>query len=171
MLREIRKYGDPVLREKSVPVTEITSEIQEIIDDMITTMYHVPGVGLAAPQVGIPRRIIVADTSQNKEIGQLLVLINPEMIFSEGEIVAEEACLSVPNITAEVKRSERVVVEGLNRQGKKVQIEGRDILARILQHEIDHLEGILFIDRLGFVQRQMLLRKLRKMQRESRTRS
>jgi len=167
MLREIRKYGDPVLRGKSVPVTEITPEVLKIIDDMISTMYQAPGVGLAAPQVGISRRIIVTDPSQNKEIGQLLVLINPQVIFSEGEIVAEEACLSVPNITAEVKRFARVVVEGLDRQGKKVQIEGKDILARILQHEIDHLEGILFIDRLGFVQRQMLLRKLRKMQRES----
>jgi peptide deformylase len=170
MVMEIKKYGDSVLREKSLPVSEITPEIQKIIDEMIGIMYRAPGVGLAAPQIGISQRIIVADPSEGKEIGRLLVLINPAIVSAEGEIVAEEGCLSVPDVTAEVKRSSRVIVEGLNRQGRKVQIEGENHLARILQHEIDHLEGVLFIDRLGFFERQMLLRKWRKRHRKSHAR-
>lgn len=155
---EIKEYGEPVLREKSLPVKEITPEILNLIRDMAETMYTAPGVGLAAPQVGVSKRIIIID---GEEEG-LIVLINPTMVKSEGEVIEEEGCLSIPGVYSEVKRSSKVTVKALNKSGELIKITKEGLLARALQHEIDHLEGILFVDRIGKVKRQLLLNKLKK---------
>lgn len=155
---EIKEYGDPVLREKALPVEEVTPEILNLIKDMAETMYTASGVGLAASQVGVPKRIILVDGEEDG----LIVLINPMIIKSEGEIVAEEGCLSVPDIYSQVKRSLKVTVKALNQSGDPIEITKEDLTARALQHEIDHLDGILFIDRIGRMERQMLLNKLKK---------
>lgn len=155
---EIKEYGDPVLREKALPVEEVTPEILNLIKDMTETMYTASGLGLAASQVGVPKRIILVDGEEDG----LIVLINPMIIKSEGEIVAEEGCLSVPDIYSQVKRSLKVTVKALNQNGDQIEITKEDLTARALQHEIDHLDGILFIDRIGRMERQMLLNKLKK---------
>lgn len=155
---EIKEYGDPVLREKALPVEEVTPEILNLIKDMTETMYTASGLGLAASQVGVPKRIILVDGEEDG----LIVLINPMIIKSEGEIVAEEGCLSVPDIYSQVKRSLKVTVKALNQNGDSIEITKEDLTARALQHEIDHLDGILFIDRIGRMERQMLLNKLKK---------
>lgn len=155
---EIKEYGDPVLREKALPVEEVTPEILNLIKDMAETMYTASGVGLAALQVGVPKRIILVDGEEDG----LIVLINPVIIKSEGEIVAEEGCLSVPDIYSQVKRSLKVTIKALNQNGDPIEITKEDLTARALQHEIDHLDGILFIDRIGRMERQMLLNKLKK---------
>ena len=155
---EIKEYGDPVLREKALPVEEVTPEILNLIKDMAETMYTASGVGLAASQVGVPKRIILVDGEEDG----LIVLINPMIVKSEGEIVAEEGCLSVPDIYSQVKRSVKVTVKALNQNGDPIEITKEDLTARALQHEIDHLDGILFIDRIGRMERKMLLNKLKK---------
>jgi len=155
---EIKEYGEPVLREKALPVKEITPKILNLIKDMAETMYTDSGVGLAAPQVGVSKRIIVIDGEEDG----LIVLINPMIIKSEGEVVAEEGCLSVPDIYSQVKRSSKVTVKALNENGDQIEITKEDLTARALQHEIDHLDGILFIDRIGRMERQILLNKLKK---------
>ena len=155
---EIKEYGESILREKSLPVEEITPEILNLIKDMAETMYTDSGVGLAAPQVGVSKRIIVIDGEEDG----LIVLINPMIIKSEGEVVAEEGCLSVPDIYSQVKRSSKVTVKALNENGDQIEITKEDLTARALQHEIDHLDGILFIDRIGRMERQILLNKLKK---------
>jgi peptide deformylase len=155
---EIKEYGDPVLREKALPVEEVTPEILNLIKDMTETMYTASGLGLAASQVGVPKRIILVDGEEDG----LIVLINPMIIKSEGEIVAEEGCLSVPDLYSQVKRALKVTVKALNQNGDPIEITKEDLTARALQHEIDHLDGILFIDRIGRMERQMLLNKLKK---------
>ena len=155
---EIKEYGEPVLREKALPVEEITPEILNFIKDMAETMYADSGVGLAAPQVGVSKRIILVDGEEDG----LIVLINPVIIKSEGEVVAEEGCLSVPDIYSQVKRSSKVTVKALNEKGESIEITNEGLIARALQHEIDHLDGILFIDRIGRMERQILLNKLKK---------
>ena len=143
-IREIRKKGDEVLRKKSKPVKEINDKVKELIDDMIETMYHANGVGLAAPQVGVLKRICVIDVGEGP-----IVLINPEKIEeSEEQIQDIEGCLSIPGIYGEVKRPERVVVKALNKEGDPYTVEGTGLLARALCHEIDHLDGILFEDKV-----------------------
>ena len=155
---EIKEYGEPVLREKALPVKEITPEILSLIRDMAETMYTASGVGLAALQVGVPKRIILVDGEEDG----LIVLINPMIIKSEGEVVAEEGCLSVPDIYSQVKRSSKVTIKALNENGDPIEITEEGLTARALQHEIDHLDGILFIDRIGRMERQILLNKLKK---------
>ena len=155
---EIKEYGEPVLREKALPVKEITPEILNLIKDMAETMYTASGVGLAALQVGVPKRIILVDGEEDG----LIVLINPVIIKSEGEVVAEEGCLSVPDIYSQVKRSSKVTIKALNENGDPIEITKEDLIARALQHEIDHLDGILFVDRIGRMERQILLNKLKK---------
>ena len=155
---EIKEYGEPVLREKALPVKEVTPEILNIIKDMAETMYADSGVGLAAPQVGISKRIILIDGEEDG----LIVLINPMIVKSEGEVVAEEGCLSVPGIYSQVKRASKVTVKALNENGDPIEITKEALTARALQHEIDHLDGILFVDRIGRMERQMLLDKLKK---------
>ncbi len=158
---EIKEYGDPVLREKALPVKEITPEILNLIKDMVETMYTASGVGLAASQVGVSKRIILVDGEEDG----LIVLINPMIIKSEGEVVEEEGCLSVPDIYSQVKRSSKVTVKALNENGDPIKITKEGLTARALQHEIDHLDGILFIDRIGRIKRQILLNKLKKKKR------
>jgi peptide deformylase len=155
---EIKEYGEPVLREKALPIKEITPEILNFTKDMAETMYADSGVGLAAPQVGVSKRIITIDGEEDG----LIVLINPVIVKSEGEVVAEEGCLSIPGIYSQVKRSSKVTVKALNENGDLIKINKEGITARALQHEIDHLDGILFIDRIGRMKRQILLNKLKK---------
>ncbi|QSZ26674.1 peptide deformylase [Aceticella autotrophica] len=141
-LRYVRTIGDPVLRKKAKKVDKIDSHIITIIDDMAETMYNADGVGLAANQIGILRRIVVIDVGEG-----LLELINPELIYEEGEQIGIEGCLSVPNTTGEVKRPKKVKVKYLDREGNIKEIEGEDLLARAFTHEIDHLNGVLFVDK------------------------
>ena len=155
---EIKEYGEPVLREIAIPIKEITPEILNFIKDMAETMYADFGVGLAAPQVGVSKRIILVDGEEDG----LIVLINPVIIRSEGEVVEEEGCLSVPGIYSKVKRSSKVTVKALNENGDPIEISKEGLTARALQHEIDHLDGILFVDRIGRMERQILLNKLKK---------
>jgi peptide deformylase len=139
---EIRKAGDKVLKEPCAPVSKVDRKIRQLLDDMAQTMYHADGVGLAAPQIGVSLRVIVIDAGDG-----LIELINPVLIEFEGEEQGTEGCLSVPGIYGEVDRFSKVVVEGLTRNGKKERIVGTGLLARALQHEMDHLDGVLFIDK------------------------
>lgn len=142
-LRIIVKDPDPVLREKSKPVPKITPNIHKLLNDMAETMYDAEGVGLAAPQVGVLKRVIVMDVGD--EHG-LIELINPEVIGQEGEQFGPEGCLSIPGLTGDVRRAQKVKVKGLDRDGKEIVIEGTDLLARCILHEVDHLNGVLFTD-------------------------
>lgn len=139
---QIVEIGDPILREKAQTVKKITSNIHKLLDNMADTMYQAEGVGLAAPQIGISKRVIVVDAGEG-----LIELINPSIVYEEGEQVGPEGCLSVPGVSREVRRAFKVRAEGLNRDGKPVEVVGEGMTARALQHEIDHLDGILFIDR------------------------
>lgn len=139
---EIRTVGDEVLRRKSKPVKAVNSSIRRLLDEMAETMQHESGIGLAAPQVGIAKRVLVADVGEG-----LIELINPEILFAEGNQVGLEGCLSIPDVVGEVSRAQSVRLTGLNRDGHQVWIEANGLLARCLQHEIDHLDGILFTDR------------------------
>lgn len=161
---EILTYPDPRLREKCEPVTEVDEKTLKLLDDLSQTMYDAPGVGLAAPQVGVNQRITVIDISSQVEEGThgLIELINPEIIEAHGEQRGEEGCLSIPGFVSKVTRSKRVLVRALNRDEEPFEIEGEGLLARVLQHEIDHLDGILFIDRLGRLKRELLLKKIEK---------
>ena len=141
-LRVIRKEGDPVLRKKTVPVSKFTPQLVNLIEDMIETMLDAEGVGLAAPQIGISKSIIVVKDNEN-----IFEIINPEIISGEGEVVGIEGCLSLPGIYGEVPRFSRVEVKGLNRYKKEVNISAEGFISRIFQHEIDHLQGVLFVDR------------------------
>lgn len=155
---QIHYLGAPVLRAKAADVGEITEELRALIDDMFETMYHAEGIGLAAPQIGVSKRLIVLDVQD--EAAEPMVLINPRIIASgDEEDKASEGCLSMPGLQGVVKRPGRVVVEALNREGQPVRVEGEGLLGRCLQHEIDHLDGVLFIDRLSPLKRSMLLKK------------
>jgi peptide deformylase len=164
---KITKYGSGVLREVAEPVGEITAEIRQIAKDMLRIMYDSDGVGLAAPQIGISKRIIVVDVNPYDPSYEPMVLINPEIVESEGQADAEEGCLSVPEIKGEVERAEKVTVVALNLDGRKVRVEGTDLLARALQHEIDHLNGTLFIDHLSRLRQQMIKKQLQKIEKET----
>jgi peptide deformylase len=168
-VRRILTYPDTVLRERAEPVTNIDGKTQQLIDDMAATMYHAPGVGLASNQVGEPSRIILFDTSAKDEPNDLVVVINPEIIEANGLIVEEEGCLSVIDYRAEVKRAEWVTVKGLDREGNPITLKKEGLPAIVLQHEIDHLEGMLFIDRISKLKRELYKRRLKKLlkQRES----
>jgi peptide deformylase len=165
MIRPILKYGDTILHEKAQPVDAITPDIDRLVDDMIETMYAAPGVGLAAPQVGVRLRIFVVDVSVGRDPGGLLVMINPEFVERDGVQLEEEGCLSVPGFNATVMRPTRVVVKGLDRHGQEYQHEGNGLLARAFQHEMDHLDGALFVDRLRGIKRDLIVRKIRKLSR------
>jgi peptide deformylase len=155
----IRKYGDPVLRRRAEPVGQITAKIRETLSDMIDTMYAEVGIGLAATQVGIPLRLMVLDEERGRGPR---VLINPEVLDQGGRIVAEEGCLSIPGIFAPVARAEWVRVKAQDEEGGEVTLQARLLLARVIQHEIDHLNGVLFIDRLDPVLRDRIKRKIKK---------
>ena len=155
----IRLYPDEILRTECKPV-EMSDRIANLIDDMLYTMYEAPGIGLAAPQVGEEIRVLVADVSEDKS--QPIALVNPEIVDSAGVIDYEEGCLSLPGVYAKVRRPSKVKVRGLDRDGKPVEIEAEDLLAVCLQHEIDHLNGVLFIDHLSALKRNRLMQKYRK---------
>ena len=149
MVRTILTYPDPELKKRSHPVTVITDKTRELARDMADTMYDAPGIGLAAPQIGVHQRIIVIDISGKDEKPELIVAVNPEIIHAEGEEFEEEGCLSVPKFSANVRRHARIVVKALNLDGEEVVFRADDLLSIAFQHEIDHLDGILFIDHLS----------------------
>jgi peptide deformylase len=159
----IRKYGDEILRQPTEPVTQFDSALQKLINDMVDTMYAAPGVGLAANQVGVVRRVAVIDLSVGKRRGELHVLINPEIVETIGEITEEEGCLSVPDLVETVRRPEGVTARFLDRSGEERQIFGQGLMARALSHEIDHLNGQLFVDRLRGLKRDRILKKIQKL--------
>lgn len=156
-------YPDPKLRRKSGPIEKIDGNVEKLLDDITETMYHAPGIGLAAPQVGLNLRVCVIDVSPRDENSEgLIELINPVIISAEGVQMEEEGCLSIPGFVSEVKRKAKVKVQALDRSGKPFEIEGTGLLARAFQHEIDHLDGMLFIDRLSRLKRELLIRKIEK---------
>jgi peptide deformylase len=165
MLRPILKYGEETLHGPARPVEAITPEVDRLIDDMIETMYAAPGVGLAAPQVGEPLRLFVVDVSVGRDPNGLIVLVNPEYVVRDGMQLEEEGCLSVPGFNATVVRPSRVVVRGLDRTGTPIEREGTGLLARAFQHEMDHLDGTLFVDRLRGLKRDLIVRKIKKLSR------
>jgi peptide deformylase len=165
MIRPILKHGAPVLHRSADPVSEITPDVQSLVDDMIQTMYAAPGVGLAAPQIGVPLRIFVVDVSVGRASGDLIVMINPEFVERDGMQAEDEGCLSVPGFNAPVVRPARAVVRGLDRDGNERTVDATGLLARAFQHEIDHLDGTLFIDRLRGIKRDLIVRRIQKMKR------
>lgn len=162
MIRPILTFPDPLLKQKSAPVTIITDEIIQLAKDMAETMYDAPGVGLAAPQIGVLQRVIVIDVAAKNDAPQLITVINPVVIHGEGETFEEEGCLSVPDFSANVKRYEQVVVKGLSLEGQERIWHADDLLAVAFQHEIDHLDGILFVDRLSPLKRDLFVKKSKK---------
>ena len=165
MLRPLVRYGDPALSRPAAAVTVFDATLDRLIDDMVDTMYAAPGIGLAAPQVGVSLRVCVIDLSVGKRGGELLTLINPEFVERDGVQLEDEGCLSVPGFNATVARPARAVVKALDRTGATRVVEGTNLMARALQHEIDHLDGVLFLDRLRGLKRDMIVRKIRKLQR------
>jgi peptide deformylase len=165
MLRPILRYGERPLHVTAQPVTRFDDELQRLIDDMVQTMYGAPGIGLAATQVGVPLRIFVVDLSVGRDPSQLIVMVNPEFVEREGTQLEEEGCLSVPGFNATVLRPARAVVSGLDRHGNPQTVEGSGLLARAFQHEVDHLDGRVFIDRLRGIKRDVIVRKIQKLQR------
>src|SRR6187200_2539249 len=165
MLRPILRYGERPLHAPAAPVTKFDDDLQRLIDDMIETMYAAPGIGLAATQVGVPQRVFVADLSVGRDPSQLIVMVNPEFVEREGTQLEEEGCLSLPGFNATVLRPARAVVRGLDREGREQRIEGTGLLARAFQHEIDHLDGRLFVDRLRGIKRDVIVRKVQRLQR------
>jgi len=163
MIRPLMRYGADVLHAAAATVDQITPEIDRLITDMVETMYAAPGIGLAAPQVGVPLRILVIDLSLGRDPKGLITMINPEFVERDGMQLEEEGCLSVPGFNATVVRPMRAVVKGLDREGNPQQIEGEGLLARAFQHEIDHLDGMLFVDRLRGIKKEMIVRKIRKL--------
>src|SRR6266540_964210 len=165
MIRPMLKYGDSILHDRAQAVDAITPEIDRLIDDMIETMYAAPGVGLAAPQVGVALRIFVVDVSIGRDPDGLHIMINPEFVERDGMQLEEEGCLSVPGFNATVVRPSRAVLKGLDRHGEAQRLEGSGLLARAFQHELDHLDGTLFVDRLRGLKRDIIVRKIRKLTR------
>jgi peptide deformylase len=163
---EILKYPHPVLRKRSEAVSQINQEVEKLIEDMRETMYEAGGIGLAACQVGVPQRVIVLDVSPMDPQHGFFALINPEIISEEGEIDHEEGCLSVPDCLEKVKRKEKVCVRGLSPEGRKMEIKGEGILAIAIQHEIDHINGILILDRVSRLKREIYRNKLKKEKRK-----
>jgi peptide deformylase len=163
MLRHILYYPDPRLRLKAEPVVEVTDDIRALIADMAETMYHAPGLGLAAVQIGVARRVVVMDISETRD--QLRVYINPEILDAQGEQVLEEGCLSVPGVFEPVMRAERVRLRALDRDGEVIELEASGFLATCIQHEIDHLDGKVFVDHLSRLKQQRIRKKLEKHRR------
>jgi len=164
-IREIRAYPDPVLRNKTARVEKVDESLDGLIQDMVETMHAAPGVGLAANQVGVPLQLAVIDLSAREDAGDrhpLIVLINPEIISSEGTAVEEEGCLSISDFSEKVKRAAKVKVRAQDRTGKTFDLEAEGLLAKALQHEIDHLNGLLFVDRLSPLKKNIFKRRYRK---------
>jgi peptide deformylase len=168
-IAKIRIYPDPILQVRAAEVEKIDERIVCLAGEMAETMYAAPGVGLAAPQIGVSERVICLDVKSPEEAKELITLINPVIIKAEGKIIEEEGCLSVPDIRENVIRAERVLVRGFDLKEKEREIEAEGLLARALQHEIDHLDGVLFIDRISRLKRGIIQRKMRKRMQEART--
>jgi peptide deformylase len=165
MLRPILRYGERPLHAPAAPVTRFDDDLHRLIDDMIETMYAAPGIGLAAPQVGVSLRVFVVDLSVGRDPSQLMVLVNPEFVQRDGTQLEEEGCLSVPGFNATVLRPSHVVIRGFDREEQLQTFEGTGLLARAFQHEMDHLDGRLFVDRLRGIKRDVIVRKIQKLQR------
>jgi len=166
MILKIVKYPEPVLSQPGEPVTEFDDDLRKLVADMFETTYAAQGIGLAAPQVGVSKRLTVIDLSMGKDPAQKLVLINPEITSHEGRLYEEEGCLSFPEIREKVVRSAKVHIRAQNEYGKWFEMDGEELLSRCFQHEIDHLDGVLFIFRMSALKRNLNLRKIRKMQQE-----
>ena len=166
MILKIVKYPEPVLSQPGEPVTEFNDDLRKFVADMFETMYAAQGIGLAAPQVAVSKRVTVIDLSMGKDPAQKLVLINPEIIAREGKQYEEEGCLSFPDIREKVQRAWQVTVRAQDEHGTWFEMDGDELLSRAFQHEIDHLDGMLFIFRMSALKRDLALRKIRKMQRE-----
>jgi len=160
----LRYYGDPVLRKKAEPVASVDPDIRDLIEGMFDAMYRERGIGLAAPQVGVSRRIFVVDVEGEDGERVKLALVNPRMTRASGSMVGEEGCLSIPGIHADVKRNAEVTFDALNEKGEAITVRAEGMLARVLQHELDHLDGVLFIDRLSAIRRKLLEPKLARIQ-------
>jgi peptide deformylase len=165
-IRPITRYGDPVLHAPAARVERIDDEVRALFDDMIATMYAAPGIGLAAPQVGVPLRVIVIDLTVGEDPSQVIKLVNPELLEREGEQKHEEGCLSVPGFAGSPVRPARVVVRGTDPDGRERVYTATELLARAFCHELDHLDGLVFVDRLSPLKRDLVRRKLRKRVRE-----
>src|ERR1700689_612880 len=166
MILKIQKYPEPVLSQPGEPVTEFNDGLRQLVADLFETMYAAQGIGLAAPQVGVSKRLTVIDLSMGKEPKDKLVFINPEIISSEGKLYEEEGCLSFPDIREKVVRAAKVRIRAQDENGKWFEMDGDELLARAFQHEIDHLDGIVFIFRMSALKRSLNLRKIRKMQND-----
>ena len=165
MIRPILRYGERGLHERAADVTTFDDALQRAIDDMIETMYAAPGIGLAAPQIGVPLRIFVVDVSVGRDPAGLFVFLNPEFVERDGMQLEEEGCLSVPGFNATVVRPSTAVVRGLDRAGQPHEQSGTGLLARAFQHEMDHLDGTLFVDRLRGIKRDLIVRRIKKLRR------
>ncbi len=166
MIRPIVLWGSEVLEKPSDPVTNISGDDLKLVQDMIETMYKAPGVGLAAPQIGVAKRIMVTDTSSGEKKDHLFTIVNPQIVQTDGEQYEEEGCLSIPGFAATVVRPKKVVLSGVDLNGKEVVIEGADLLARAFCHEMDHLDGKFFLDHLSFIKRDMIKRRIKKLMRQ-----
>jgi len=166
MIRPILLWGEEVLEKPSSVVTNITDAEVKLVQDMTETMYKAPGVGLAAPQIGVSQRIMVTDATGGEEKGHLLTIVNPEIVVAEGEQYEEEGCLSIPGFSANVVRPKKIVLRGVDLNGKEITLEGSDLLARAFCHEMDHLNGLFFLDHLSFLKRDLIKRKIKKMIRD-----
>jgi peptide deformylase len=162
MIRTILTYPDPELKKKSAPVTIINEATRQLVQDMTETMYDAPGIGLAAPQIGVHQRVIVIDIAGSEEPPSLIAAINPVIVHAEGETFEEEGCLSVPKYAANVRRHAKIVVKGLNVDGEEMTWRADGLLSVAFQHEIDHLDGILFIDQISQLKREIFRRRYRK---------
>ena len=166
MIRPIVLWGSEVLEKPSDPVTDITGDEVKLVQDMIETMYKAPGVGLAAPQIGVSKRIMVTDTSSGEKKDHLFTIVNPEIVETIGEQYEEEGCLSIPGFSATVIRPKKIVLSGVDLNGKEIVLEGSDLLARAFCHEMDHLDGKFFLDHLSFLKRDMIKRRIKKLIRQ-----
>ena len=162
-IHEIVKYPDPILSKPGEPVTEFNEDLKTLVEEMFESMYAAHGIGLAAPQIGLSKRLTVIDINFKKDPADKLVLINPEIIEREGQQFEEEGCLSLPDIRDKVKRAARVKVRAQNVDGEWFEVEGEELLSRAFQHEIDHLDGVLFIDRLSRLKKDLTVRKIKKL--------
>jgi peptide deformylase len=165
VIRPILKFGEAPLHDAAAEVGELTEDVQTVINDMIDTMYAAPGIGLAAPQIGVPLRIFVVDLSIGRKADDLMVFINPVFVEREGVQLEEEGCLSVPGFNATVARPNHAVLKGLDRTGVERTVEANELLARAFQHEMDHLDGKLFLDRVRGIKRDLIVKKIRKLSR------
>jgi peptide deformylase len=165
MIRPILRYGESPLHHAAADVVQFDDAFQTLVDDMIETMYAAPGVGLAATQIGVPLRVFVVDVSVGRDRNALIVMVNPSFVERDGMQLEDEGCLSVPGFNATVVRPARVVLRGLDRQGQEQTIEGKGLLARAFQHEMDHLDGVVFVDRLRGIKRDLIVRRIHKLRR------